>query len=130
MRSGGGAFDVEPANAAARRQCLAERWEFHLRRDRPQVADLQPVTQIRLVTAVTQHGVGVGQTRKRRGEGDAEALLENVGDQPFDDAEHVVDLDERHFEVELRELRLAVGAQVLVAQASGVSENSGRSRPP
>ena len=39
------------------------------------------------------------------------------GDAGFDE---VVDLalDERHFEVELRELRLAVGAQVLVAQAA------------
>ena len=45
--------------------------------------------------------------------------LENVGGQPLDDAEDVVHLDERHFQVELRELRLAVGTQVLVAQAAG-----------
>ena len=34
-------------------------------------------------------------------------------------ADHVVGVDERHLQVELRELRLAVGPQVFVAEAAG-----------
>ncbi len=36
----------------------------------------------------------------------------------LDHIEHIRFLDERHFEVELRELRLAVGAEVLIAEAA------------
>ena len=36
----------------------------------------------------------------------------------LDELEDVLLLDERHLEVDLRELRLAVGAQVLVAEAA------------
>ena len=46
------------------------------------------------------------------------ADLEDLRHQPLVDVDHVVLLDERHLEVELRELRLAVGAQVLVAEAA------------
>ena len=45
--------------------------------------------------------------------------LEDVGQQPFVDVDHVVDVDEGHLDVELGELGLAVGARVLVAEAAG-----------
>ena len=45
--------------------------------------------------------------------------LEHVGQQPLVDVDHVLDADERHLDVELGEVGLAVGAQVLVAEAAG-----------
>ena len=55
-----------------------------------------------------------------RGNGVAICFLgreEELGHQPLDDLEHVVGLDEAHLEVDLRELGLAIAAQVLVAEA-------------
>jgi hypothetical protein len=40
-------------------------------------------------------------------------------DEPLDPAEDVLGLHERRLDVDLRELRLAVGSQVLVAEAAG-----------
>ena len=45
-------------------------------------------------------------------------LLDQLDQQPLDQAHHVRLADERHLHVELRELRLAVGAQILVAEAA------------
>ena len=42
-----------------------------------------------------------------------------MGQQPFVDRDHVVDLDEGHLDVELGELGLAVGPRRLVAEAAG-----------
>ena len=39
--------------------------------------------------------------------------------QPVDDADDVLGVDERHLDVQLGELRLPVGPQVLVAEAAG-----------
>ena len=44
-------------------------------------------------------------------------LLEHLDDQRLDEAEHQVDVRKRDLDVHLRELGLAVGAQVLVAEA-------------
>ena len=48
-----------------------------------------------------------------------ENLLGQPRHQAVDHADDVVGVDERHFQVELRELRLPVGPQVLVAEAAG-----------
>ena len=45
--------------------------------------------------------------------------LERADDAGLHDVEHVLALDERHLEVELAELELAVGAEILVAPAGG-----------
>ena len=47
------------------------------------------------------------------------AAREHVRHQPLVGLDHVLDLDERHLDVELGEVGLAVGAQVLVAEAAG-----------
>jgi hypothetical protein len=48
---------------------------------------------------------------------DPEHLLPDAEDEPLDDAEDVVLVHERHLDVDLRELGLAVDAEVLVAEA-------------
>ena len=50
--------------------------------------------------------------------GPADAL-EDVGQQPFVDLDHVLAVDEGHLDVELGELGLAVGPGRLVAEAAG-----------
>ena len=48
-----------------------------------------------------------------------EDFFRQAGHQPVDHADDVLRGDERHFQVQLRELRLPVGPQVLVAKATG-----------
>ena len=49
---------------------------------------------------------------------DAEHLLPEPHDEPLDHVEDVVLVDERHLDVDLGELGLAIEAQVLVAEAA------------
>ena len=60
----------------------------------------------------------VGHPLERRLEVDVDELPQ-LGDDGLAELEHVVLLDEGHLDVELGELRLAVGAEVLVAVAAG-----------
>ena len=83
-----------------------------------QVLELQAEAQVGLVGAVALHRLGVGEPRERRLELDAEHLAPERRDHPLADAEDVLLVDEGHLHVDLRELGLAVGAQVLVAQAA------------
>ena len=61
----------------------------------------------------------VGEPPHRQLELRAADPLEDVGEQPLVDLDHVVDADEGHLDVELGEVGLAVGAQVLVPEAAG-----------
>ena len=58
----------------------------------------------------------------QRGQLHAAHLLEQMAGQVLEDLEHVLLLYERHLAVNLRELRLAVGTQVFVAEALGYLE--------
>ena len=71
-----------------------------------------------LVDAVVADGLVVGHADEGRGERDAGGG-EGRGEEALGDAEDGVHLREGHFEVDLGELGLAVGAQVLVAEAAG-----------
>ena len=53
------------------------------------------------------------------GSSSPKSLVGQPGHQPVDHADDVFGVDERHFHVELRELRLPVGPQVFVAEAAG-----------
>ena len=80
----------------------------------------QAKANIRLVAAIAIHGFGVGQP----GEGQAGRRCSSqfshlLAAQPADQIDHVLLIDEGHFHVKLGELRLAVGAQILVAEAAG-----------
>ncbi len=71
-----------------------------------------------LVDAVVADGVVVGHAGEGRGEGDAGGC-EGGGEEALDDGEDGLLRGEGHLEVDLGELGLAVGAQVLVAEAAG-----------
>ena len=86
---------------------------------RRQDAQRQAEAQVGAVNAVGLHRVGVGDVR----EGDlldalAGRLLDQLDQHAFDQPHHILLGDERHLHVELGELRLAVGAQVLIAEAA------------
>ncbi len=74
--------------------------------------------QVGLVGAVLAHGFVVGDARERRGQRDAGGG-EGSGAELLDDAEDVLAAREAHFEIDLRELELAVGALIFVAEAAG-----------
>ncbi|MCY1211110.1 hypothetical protein D9M72_228170 [compost metagenome] len=72
--------------------------------------------QVGLVRAVLEHRVGVAHGREHR-QVDVRGVAEHGADHAF---EHLADFffgEERGLDVDLRELRLAVGAQVFVAEA-------------
>ena len=70
-----------------------------------------------LVAAVMPHGVGVGQAGERHGNlmpgHFADAL-----DQGLDGFENALLLRKRHLDIDLRELGLAVGAEIFVAETA------------
>ena len=113
------AFDIDTAHLAARVDGAAKNLERRRLGNVADIHDFQAETQVGLVAAIFEHGIRITQTRQRQRDGHAGAFLENIREQILNDAEDVVDLDERHFHVELGELRLPVGAQVFVAQAAG-----------
>ena len=82
------------------------------------VGELEVEPQVGLVAAVAGHRVGVGDARDGRGD-----LVPDQGPQRpqhvLPDGDDVVLLDEAHLHVELGELRLPVGAEVLVPVAAG-----------
>ncbi len=70
-----------------------------------------------LVGAVEAHRVGPCHAQERLGELDAAYFLEQVLGHALEGVYNVVLLDKAHLAVDLRELGLAVGAQVFVAEA-------------
>ena len=67
---------------------------------------------------VAAHRFGVRHARERLRQLDAEHGLEQVADQLFHQLHDLFLAHERSLDIELRELRLALGAQVLVAEAA------------
>ena len=110
---------LKPAHDAAALDHALEHAELGVRDRLAEVRDLQREPRVRLVGAVAQHRLVVAQPRPRRRRRREAGLLEHAPQQALDRAEDVLLLDEAHLEVELGELGLAVGAQVLVAEAAG-----------
>ena len=84
-----------------------------------EIDNLDGDTQIRLVRAVAQHRILVGQAREGRpGDGALGELREDAVHDRLQRFEHVLLLDEGHLDIELVELAGgAVGARVFVAEA-------------
>src|SRR4029077_15619522 len=83
-----------------------------------EVDDGQAEAEVGLVAAVALHRLGVGKARElgwRRDGGEGEDARE----EPLDQLVDVLLGGERHLDVDLGEFGLAVGAQVLVAEAAG-----------
>jgi hypothetical protein len=117
----GGAGRGDRANHAARAHDLLEQAEAGLGELAGDIADDQRVAQVRLVTAVVEHGLGVRDTRERSHRGHALAFSEGLEHLAYHRLHRLPDFllgNEAHFQVELVELaRQAVGARVLIAEA-------------
>ena len=83
-----------------------------------QVDELHAIAGVGLVRTVGVHGVPVGNAAQRRGHLDAHTR-KGVGEHVLELRHDVILLDKAHLDVHLRELGLAVGAQVLVTEALG-----------
>jgi len=64
------------------------------------------------------HGVGIGDARERIGQVHALHFLEELANHALHQRGDRLLVDEGHFNIELGEFRLAVGAQVFVAEAA------------
>ena len=81
------------------------------------VRDLEPEPGVGLVDPEPVHRLPVTHPRDGGPDLFAENVAEDAGHEPFHHPEDVLPVDERHLDVDLRELGLPVGAQVLVAEA-------------
>ena len=79
----------------------------------------QAEPQVRLVGAVPLHGLGEGHPRERRAATSWPTSRQIAAMTASVERDDVVLVDEAHLDVELGELRLPVGAEVLVAVAAG-----------
>jgi hypothetical protein len=80
-----------------------------------------PEAQVGVIFAEAAHRLGVRHPGPGAGQ---QALLgddlgHHTGEHAFDQAHDVLPLDERHFQVELGELRLAVAALVFIPETAG-----------
>ena len=85
--------------------------------DGREVAHLERHAQVGLVRAVFLHGLGVRQARERPLDLPADEREEGFH-QPLVEGEEIVAVDEAHLDVDLGELGLAVGPQVLVPETA------------
>ena len=83
-----------------------------------EIDELELDARIGAVAPEARHGVGVGEPLERTRQRDSGGLGAGARRQLLEHAQHVLDADEGHLEVHLRELELAVGALVLVAEAA------------
>ena len=83
-----------------------------------QVDQVHAVAGIGLVGAIGVHGLPVVHATQRRGHLDTHAA-EGIGQDLLERAHDVVLIHEGHLDIDLGELGLTVGAQVLVAEALG-----------
>ncbi len=98
---------------------VLEDLELGLGGDVGDVLQLHPVAEVGPVVAEPLHRLGVVEPGQGEGQGLAGELLRQGGDEVLHRADDVLVLDERHLDVELGELGLAGGAEVLVAEAAG-----------
>ena len=82
-----------------------------------QLVELHAEAQVRLVAAVVAHGLGEGHPGEGLIELQPVDAAEEVLRQALEGGQHVLLLHEGHLAIDLGELRLAVGPQVLVAEA-------------
>ena len=89
-----------------------------------EVDKLHSEADIGFVAAVEAHCVGPGHAGERLGEVDTLGIFENVFHEPLEHLDDILLLHEAHLAVDLGEFRLAVGAQVFIAETFGDLEIS------
>ena len=92
--------------------------ELHLAHHVGQLGQLELDPQVGLVRPVQPHRIGVLHHRKG-GQLHADGVLEGAADHALKHRPDLFLLQERGLDVDLRELRLTIGAQVFVAEALG-----------
>ena len=110
---------TEPPDPMAELPGLLQDLELGQVGDVGDVFQLEAVAEVGPVAAKPLHGVVVLDARERQCELLAAELTGHGGDEKLQRGQDVLVLDERHLDVKLGELGLAVGSQVLVAEAAG-----------
>ena len=82
------------------------------------IGQFQPEAGVGFVQAVAVHGFGIGQPGKGKTQGPAQDFVEQAGHHAFADFHEVLFSHEGHLHVDLGELGLAIGPQVLVPKAA------------
>ena len=85
--------------------------------DLGRVLDLEPEAHVGLVGPVAEHRLGIREPRERTRRRRLARCFERRDDDAFEHVEHVLADRERELEVELTELELSVGAEILVSPA-------------
>jgi len=111
------AGDGQAADAAAIGDDPREHGERPVAEAVRQVVDLHPRADVGTVGPEAVHRLAVGHPRERRRHLDARQA-EHLLHHGFQQGDDVLPRDEAHLDVHLGELRLAVGAQILVAEAA------------
>ncbi len=111
------AWHAHRSDAAARGGGAAEHLEGDVLHRVGDIGEFERDAQVGLVRAVATHRLGVGHAREGRGQFHVHRFLEHEPDHFLDQGGDLVLVHERGLEVDLGEFGLAVGAQVLVAEA-------------
>ena len=82
-----------------------------------QIDDFEAESQVRLVDSESLHRIMMREALKWRRNAVA-SLRPEVDQYPLDDRQHIVLADERRLEIDLGELRLTIGAKILVAETA------------
>ena len=118
-RDGGEALGVHRLDDTARIEGRAEDLELALLEDVPGIPDLHAEAGVGLVTAVAVHRVGIRHALEGNLQVDAASLAEDPHEHPLDQVLKIFGPDERGLDVDLGELGLTVGPQILVAETAG-----------
>ena len=112
------ALDVDDLHAAARLHDGVEHLEVRAADIVRNVLQLHAEAQIGLVRAEAIHRLIPRHALEGRLDLRADALFKQLFDHPLHEREDAVLIHKGHLDIELRELRLTVGAQILVAEAA------------
>ena len=116
---GGVAVHVDEPHGAALGHRAGEHAEAAVLHDVADVLDLKAEAQVGLVGAEAVHGFPPGHPQEGGLYVHVQDLFEHPLQEALLDLHHVVLVDEGHLQVDLGELRLAVGPQILVPEAAG-----------
>ena len=119
LRRAGQALGVERLHHAAGGDRAAEHLELAGAKFLREIHQFHAEARVRLVNAAAIQRFLEGNALERRRHVQVQRRFPDALQQPFDQRVNVLALDERHFDVNLRELQLAVGALVLVAKTAG-----------
>jgi len=86
---------------------------FH---DVHQFDELHAETQIRFIATIIFHGISPSHSRERFGQFHTAKSLKQMFSHPFESSNNIFLLNKAHFTVNLRKLRLTVGAQIFITE--------------